>query len=273
MNEMTLKADATAAASAQRPLVNLDQVGFRYRDGTEAVRSVSVEVQRGKVISIVGPSGCGKSTLLSLIAGLAEPTSGAVAWQGDRGRAAGPTAGLFTMMFQKDTLLPWLTVTANVAFGLRYTELTKAEQQARIDRLLRLGGLQEFADVYPNQLSGGMRRRVAFLSSVAPFPQMLLLDEPFSALDEPTRVALHADVLSIIRELGMTVILVTHDLGEAITLSDEIVILTKRPARVAESHTIDLGTERDVLTLRESDKYQELYAELWASLRRQISAD
>jgi NitT/TauT family transport system ATP-binding protein len=251
-------------------LVTLDRVGFAYRDGTRAVDSVSLEVGTGRVISVVGPSGCGKSTLLGLIAGLSTPTEGAVRW-GDPG-SDGRTAGLFTMMFQKDTLLPWLSVRANVDFGLRYQRLRREERDARLDRLLRMGGLTEFADAYPNQLSGGMRRRAAFLTSVAPFPRMLLLDEPFSALDEPTRVALHADVRAIVRELGMTVLLVTHDLAEAITLSDEVLILTRRPARVAELHRIDLGDERDVSSIRETPEFQETYARLWAGLRHQIAA-
>jgi NitT/TauT family transport system ATP-binding protein len=251
-------------------LVRLDNAGFHYRDGTQAIASVSLDARRGQVISIVGPSGCGKSTLLSLIAGLAVPTSGSVSWQGKTHLEAGHTAGLFTILFQKDTLLPWLTVRSNVGFGLRYTELSKTEKLERVERLLRMGSLTEFAEAYPNQLSGGMRRRAGFLSSVAPFPKMLLLDEPFSALDEPTRVTLHRDIRSIIAELGMTVVLVTHDLGEAITLSDKVIILTKRPARVAEVHSIDLGPDRDVFAVRETERYQELYTELWAVLRHQI---
>ncbi|MEJ1231018.1 MAG: ABC transporter ATP-binding protein [Galbitalea sp.] len=248
----------------------LDHVGFEYRDGTRAVQDVSLDVRPGRVISVVGPSGCGKSTLLNLIAGLAEPTTGSVRWPGRAERGQAP--GLFTMLFQKDTLLPWLTVRNNVAFGLQYLKIGKAERQARISRLLELGGLTDFADTFPNQLSGGMRRRVAFLTSVAPYPRMLLLDEPFSALDEPTRVALHGDVLSIVRELDMTVLLVTHDLAEAITLSDQVVILTRRPARIAEVHDIALGSERDMLSIRETEHFQEQYAQLWAGLRRQITA-
>jgi sulfonate transport system ATP-binding protein len=247
-------------------LVVMDDVGFAYRNGTRAVDRVTLDVPRGRIISIVGPSGCGKSTLLSLLAGLVQPTEGSVTWSSN---AAPPS--LFTMMFQKDTLLPWLTVKGNVGFSFRYLSLGKEEIDARLAELLAMGHLTEYADAYPNQLSGGMRRRVAFLSSVAPYPDVLLLDEPFSALDEPTRVALHGDVLSIVRKLGMTVVLVTHDLGEAITLSDEVVILSQRPARVAEVHRIDLPRERDLLTLREHESYQETYAQLWAGLRRQIA--
>jgi ABC-type nitrate/sulfonate/bicarbonate transport system ATPase subunit len=174
------------------------------------------------------------------------------------------------MVFQKDTVLPWLTVAQNVAFGLRNLSLDKDEVKARVDHLLNLVGLADAANTHPNMLSGGMRRRVAFLTAVAARPRVLLLDEPFSSLDEPTRVAIHRDVLGIVREFGMTVVLVTHDLGEAISLSDYVHILTRRPTRVATTLRIPFGPDRDVLTLRETEEYQQLYRNLWRELRLQL---
>ncbi len=269
-----MHADMHQAVARQEPkdtvaLLTLDDVGFTYRDGTMAVDSVSLAILPAKVVSIVGPSGCGKSTLLALIAGLVQPSHGLVR-RGPQLSAEVRGQRPFTMVFQKDTLLPWLTVSANIAFGLRYLAIDDDERRNRTDRLLRLGRLEEFARAYPYQLSGGMRRRVAFLTGVAPLPRLLLLDEPFSALDEPTRVEVHRDVLSIVYELGMSVVLVTHDLAEAVSLSDDVHILTRRPARVAATHTIPFGHTRDVLTVRETDAYQELYRGLWAEMRQQI---
>jgi ABC-type nitrate/sulfonate/bicarbonate transport system ATPase subunit len=194
-----------------------------------------------------------------------------VTWNADElGDIDGGSRRKLTIVFQKDTVLPWLTVAQNVAFGLRYLKLGKLEKRSRVERLIQLGGLWEFRDAHPYQLSGGMRRRVAFLAGVAPFPKVLLLDEPFSALDEPTRLSIHADVLAIVREFEMTVVLVTHDLGEAISLGDQVHVLTKRPSHVAASHSVPFGLERDVLALRETAEYHDLYRAVWHDLRAQI---
>lgn len=235
-----------------------------------AVEDVSLKIKPGTITSIVGPSGCGKSTLLSLIAGLQPPDSGTVAWTPTQTEdLVANKQRLFTMVFQKDTVLPWLKVDANIGWGLRYLEMTAAERDERVNRLLELVGLSEFRKSYPYQLSGGMRRRVAFLTGVAPMPQLMLLDEPFSALDEPTRVNIHVEVMRIVAELGMAVILVTHDLSEAITMSDQVCILTKRPARVAKIFDLPFGRDRDVRALRETNEYQDLYKTLWHELNVQ----
>ena len=237
-----------------------------------AVEDVSFAVEPGTVLSIVGPSGCGKSTLLSLIAGLQPPISGTVSWTPTNQEAlTNRSQRLYTMVFQKDTLLPWLRVESNIGWGLRYLNLSDAERKERVTQLLDLVGLTEFRRAYPYQLSGGMRRRVAFLAGVAPMPQVILLDEPFSALDEPTRVNIHVEVKRIVAELGMAVILVTHDLGEAITLSDRVCILTKRPAQVAKVFDMPFGKDRDVRALRETDEYQDIYKSLWHELNVQIA--
>lgn len=269
-----------SAPTARQPLLRADNLKYAYPGSRGsagamlAVEDVSFSVEPGKVLSIVGPSGCGKSTLLSLVAGLQPPIGGTVEWAPVNQQAlADRSQRLYTMVFQKDTLLPWLRVEANIAWGLRYLKLSADKRKQRVTDLLEMVGLTEFRRAYPNQLSGGMRRRVAFLSGVAPMPQVILLDEPFSALDEPTRVNIHIEVKRIVDQLGMAVILVTHDLGEAISLSDQVCILTQRPARVAQLFTVPFGKDRDVRGLRETEEYQETYRALWHELNRQITGE
>jgi NitT/TauT family transport system ATP-binding protein len=220
------------------------------------------------VTAIIGPSGCGKSTLLHLLAGLLHPTSGGIQFNLDERNERHRLA----MVFQQDTLLPWLTVRDNVSLYYKYHRSRRtADTAAKIDELLDLVNLSSFARAYPKQLSGGMRRRVAFLSSVAAEPQVLLLDEPFSSVDEPTRIGIHQDVLRIVRALNMTTVLVTHDLAEAVSLANQVVILSARPGTVAAMHKIPFGGERDVLTLRDEPLFLEIYGRLWRDLSRQIS--
>lgn len=197
--------------------VQLEDVGFTYPNGTVAIESVSLQLRRAEVLGIVGPSGCGKSTLLQLMSGLARPTSGTVTEDLGSGRGV-PIA----MVFQTDTLLPWLTVRENVLLYTKFRKFglnsRKRERAERADELIEMVGLTKFARNYPYQLSGGMRRRLAFLVGVAAEPSLLLLDEPFASVDEPTRVQIHQDVLRIVRQLQMTVVLVTHDLAESLSL-------------------------------------------------------
>lgn len=263
-----------ATASASRTTVpdwvlRGQHLGFSYPNGPEVLADLNFDVERGSRVAVIGPSGCGKSTLLGLLAGLYSPTSGNIV----RNLSGGVHP--LSMMFQKETLLPWLTVRKNVTLarqlGSRWgNRKSKEEARQDADELLALVGLEDAADQYPYQLSGGMRRRVQLLSAVYPRPQILFLDEPFSSLDEPTRIGVHRDVLRITAEFGMTMILVTHDLAEAITLSDEIVVLSRRPTSVYRRHTIPFGTDRDVLGLREDERYQHIYATIWHELSEQM---
>jgi NitT/TauT family transport system ATP-binding protein len=245
--------------------VNIRNVGYTYPTGLKAIAGVDLEIHRGSAIGIIGPSGCGKSTLLSLIASLNSPTSGALSVTGDDG-SRHPLA----MMFQKDTLHPWLTVRENIRLFARFHRKERQAIDDRISEFVALARLDGFEDAYPYQLSGGMRRRVALLAAVIPLPQLLLLDEPFSSLDEPTRLSIHQDFLGILHRIGMTVILVTHDLAEAISLCDEIVIMGPRPGTVVSRHNVPFGRDRDILSLRQTPEYLALYGTLWHDLSEQI---
>jgi NitT/TauT family transport system ATP-binding protein len=262
----------TARPGQRGVLVSLRDIHYCYADGAPVISGCNLELRKGEVVSLVGPSGCGKSTLLSVMAGLRQPTVGQVSWDEFDAREDAPrTRTRIGLVFQKDTLLPWLTVERNIAFGLRHLAIGKAEKRDRLERLLALGSLTGARALYPYQLSGGMRRRTALLMAVAPTPKLLLLDEPFSALDEPTRISLHQSVLDIVYELGMTMAIVTHDLGEAISLGDVVHILSARPSSIVRSVETEFGhRRRDLLELRETEEYLDLYKALWHSLRQQI---
>jgi NitT/TauT family transport system ATP-binding protein len=254
----------------RRSAVGIDGVGFGYPTGVVALSGLDMTIPTGSCVAVVGPSGCGKSTLLQLLAGLRTPTAGRITWP-EFPSGVHPMA----MVFQNDTLLPWLTAAENVALYFRLgragRRVDKAIARARVDALFRMVGLQDFEGAYPYQLSGGMRRRIAFMTAVAPEPAVLLLDEPFSSLDEPTRVSIHQDVLRIMAKLEMTVVLVTHDLAEAITLCDEVVILTARPGRVLSRHRVPFPREgRNAIELRHSREFLDMYALLWEELGSQI---
>jgi ABC-type nitrate/sulfonate/bicarbonate transport system ATPase subunit len=250
-------------------LLHVDDVSFAYPGGAPVLDRLSVAVPSGSITGVVGPSGCGKSTLLALLAGLLQPERGRIVWSPDE---AQPARHPLTMMFQKDTLLPWLTVEDNIGLHFRMSKsrLSKAEQKSRVAELIHLAGLDGAERKFPYQLSGGMRRRTAFLASVAPHPRTLLLDEPFSALDEPTRIGIHQDIFNIVKREGITVLLITHDLGEAITLSDQVMVLTSQPATVSSRFDIPFGADRNFLELRESPRFLELYGQVWEQLAVQI---
>jgi NitT/TauT family transport system ATP-binding protein len=233
------------------------------------VAGFSLVAPKGSTIALVGPSGCGKTTLLALVSGLLKPTSGTVKWTESD---FGSTRHKLTMMFQGDTLLPWKSLRQNIELGLRlaYGRGDRLERTARIDELVTMAGLAGSEHLYPYQLSGGMRRRAAFLTAVAPLPRVLLLDEPFSSLDEPTRVAVHQDIFNIIKRYDITVLLVTHDLGEALSLSDKVVILTGRPASVHASYEVPFGRDRQMLALRKDGDFLRLYGQLWEELFSQV---
>ncbi len=228
-----------------------------------ALDSISFAMEKGEFISIVGPSGCGKSTLLSIIAGLLPPSSGSILVNGQEIHGVDPHIGY---MLQKDNLLEWRTIWQNVLFGLEIRHQVDEFTTARTQRLLESYGLWEFRDKYPSQLSGGMRQRVALIRTLATSPEILLLDEAFSALDYQTRLLVTDDVYRILRQEEITTIMVTHDIPESISMGDRIMILTQRPAKIREMLTVDFGPDRTPLSCREDPKFSYYFNHIWKEL-------
>ena len=215
-------------------MLEFKNISYTYhtKEGeTTAVSNLSFTVENGQFVSVIGPSGCGKSTILSLAAGLLSPSSGEVV-RGD---------GEFGYMLQRDALFPWRTVEGNIFLPLEVKKRNTAEKRARALELAEKYGLKDFLKKTPSQLSGGMRQRVALIRTLAAEPEILLLDEPFSALDYQTRLEVCDDVQHIIKSEKKTALLVTHDISEAIALSDKVVVLSARPATVVAKHKIDFG--------------------------------
>jgi sulfonate transport system ATP-binding protein len=217
-------------------------IGKTYADGTEALRDVDIRAADGEIVAILGGSGCGKTTLLRLIAGLDTPTAGAIEVGG---QSLAGTHDAISAVFQEPRLLPWLTTRANIEFGTR--RLPRAERTARADALLRQIGLGGYDARWPRELSGGQQQRVAIARALIGHPGVLLLDEPFSALDPFTRVSLHDLLLDLWRELRPTILMVTHDIEEAVVLADRIVVMRPHPGRVQEAMSVDLPRPRDRL--------------------------
>ena len=208
-------------------LVGVRGVSKVFANGVEALADVSLSVQTGEFLSVLGPSGCGKSTLLRLIAGLAEPTTGTIDWSDDKGRAD------LGFVFQEPTLMPWATALANVALPLKLRGMAKSEREARAAEALDNVGLKGFERVWPRELSGGMKMRVSLARALVVQPRLLLMDEPFAALDEITRHRLNDDLLELWRQSRVTIVFVTHSVFESVFLSQRIVVMTARPGRVS----------------------------------------
>ena len=232
----------------------------------EAIRRVDLAVERGEFVSIIGPSGCGKSTLLQMVAGLLAPSAGEVRLDGQR--VSEPPGGMVYLFQQYSrSLFPWLTVEENVAFGFRHARDSSREAAAaRCLRYLGMVDLADFRSKYPWQLSGGMQQRVAIARALAAEPRVLLLDEPFSSVDALTRLELQGLILDLWAKEGLTVLLVTHDVEEAVYLSDRIVLLTRRPAQVAEVFANTVPRPRSAVESREDRRFLDLRHELLTRL-------
>ena len=247
-------------------MIDLQHVALTYQspDGeVEALRDISFQMEEGEFVSIVGPSGCGKSTLLSLIAGLERPTAGSILVDGEAVRAPTPKAGF---MPQQDQLFPWQTIWGNVTLGLAIRQGNTPEAQSRVRELLARYGLTDFFEKLPVQLSGGMRQRCALIRTLAADPKILLLDESFSALDYQTRLSVSADICRIIRQERKTALLVTHDISEAISMSDRVVVLSRRPAVIRAIH--DLAPLRGLSPMerRDSEAFRGFFNLIWKEL-------
>src|SRR6185503_11019052 len=232
--------------SGQRPLVSLRSISKTFSNGTLALNDLSLDIAKGEFVSLLGPSGCGKSTALRIVAGLGEPTSGRVEW---------PSAATYDpigkphaeigFVFQEPTLMPWATVANNVWLPLRLKGISKSAATGEVMEALRMVGLEQFADAYPRELSGGMKMRVSIARALITKPKLLLMDEPFAALDEITRFKLNNDLLHLWERFGWTVIFVTHSVFESVYLSERIVVMAARPGRVFRDMTIDAPYPRD----------------------------
>ena len=216
------------------PIISLRGVGKTFGTGTRALDGLDLDIREGEFLSLLGPSGCGKSTALRIIAGLSEPSRGTVTWNG-----GGSAARNIGFVFQEPTLMPWATVFANVFLPFKLVGTDKAAAAPRIMETLARVGLADFADAYPRELSGGMRMRVSIARALVTAPRVLLMDEPFAALDEITRFKLNDDLLALWRELRTTVVFVTHSVFESVCLSERIVVMTGRPGRVSSELAID----------------------------------
>jgi NitT/TauT family transport system ATP-binding protein len=228
-----------------------------------AVQDVSVAVGDGEVVSLIGPSGCGKSTLLNIGSGLTAPSEGEAFVDGER--VQGPNAHV-AFMLQKDLLLPWRTIAENVAFGVEIQGVAAPERKRRAQALLENLNLAEFAGHYPHQLSGGMRQRVALARTLAVDPTVLLLDEPFSAVDAQTRMVLQRELAQTLKRSGKTALLITHDLQEAVTLSDRVLVMSKRPGRIIDEIAIDIPDRDDPLKRRQHPKVNDIVNRLMERL-------
>ncbi len=240
----------------------------RRGKAVEAIGDVTIDVGRGEVVAVIGPSGCGKSTLLRILAGLDGTYGGEMRLDVRDGGHAGEDARLTAAtVFQGDSTLPWLTVTKNItAVGLAKLGLSAAEKSRRAEEVLRLVGLQEFAHAYPYELSGGMRQRVAIARAIATRPHLLLMDEPLAALDAQTRLVIQQELLTIWSRTRSTVVYITHDIEEAVTLADRVVVLSARPGRVQMVRQAPPKAGMSVAELRRDKAFGDLVVELWQAI-------
>ena len=233
-----------------------------------AVRDLTFTVSAGEFVAVVGPTGCGKSTTLALISGLEPPSSGEVDVDGAPVRGIPAGVGY---MFQADAVLPWRSVVDNVASGPRYRGVPKDQARERAMVWVERVGLSAFAKYYPHQLSGGMRKRVALAQTLVTEPRIMLMDEPFSALDVQTRALMQDELLRLWQGTGAAVVFVTHDLEEAIALADRVIVLTAVPATIKADFPIGLPRPRDVEEVRLTTAFLEIYREIWESLREEVA--
>ncbi|MGW4034259.1 ABC transporter ATP-binding protein [Streptomyces sp. NPDC004838] len=254
-----------------QPKISFDAVSHRYGGNSDvlATDDVHLSIRPGEFVALVGPSGCGKTTLLNMVAGLVQPSDGTVRLEGTDVTEVPEGLGF---MMARDALLPWRTAQGNVAFALETKVSSRAERASRSRDALARVGLSGFEDHYPSQLSQGMRQRVAIARTLVAEPQLILMDEPFAALDAQTRVLVHEQFLSLWEKTGSTVVMVTHDLVEGITLSDRVVVMSARPGRIKEDITVPFERPRDVEELQTTPEFQAIHAQLWSSIRDELQS-
>lgn len=267
----TATTTATGSSGDGLPIVSLKHISKTFSNGTVALHDMSLDVKAGQFLSLLGPSGCGKSTALRILAGLGSPTQGRVAWASDREGAGSAEDHEISFVFQEPTLMPWATVYKNVWTPLRLKGISKTAARDDVMGALELVGLEGFADSYPRELSGGMKMRVSIARALVTKPKILLMDEPFAALDEITRFKLNNDVLHLWETFGWTVIFVTHSVFESVYLSNRIVVMASRPGRVVNDMPIDAPYPRGD-EFRTTDTYNHFCREASAALHAAMDA-
>jgi NitT/TauT family transport system ATP-binding protein len=259
-----------SSAAEPKPIVELKRVRHGFGQGDKfllVIEDVTLAIGEGEFVAIVGPSGCGKSTLLRVISGLSPPLDGEVRVRGEIVDNVRTDVGY---MFQTDALLPWRTVLDNVALPLKFKGVERTAREAKAREWIVTVGLRGFEDAFPHQLSGGMRKRVSLACTLVASPDVILMDEPFSALDVQTRSLMENELMAIWQRERKTVLFVTHDLEEAIALSDKVVVLSARPTKVKAVHTIELARPRNVLDVRSELAFHTLYTRLWDDMRDEV---
>lgn len=248
-------------------MIDIRHVSKTFRRGdsvVEALRNFNLNIEKREIVAIIGPSGCGKSTLLNMIAGLYAPSKGCVVYKGSPVTDVNTGVGYMT---QKDNLLPWRNVRDNIAFPLELAGINKMEREARVSAVIKQVDLDGFETRFPTELSGGMRKRACLARMMLYGAETALLDEPFAALDAQLKLTMHDLLLRLAADTGQTVVFVTHDLMEAVTLADRVIVCTRRPAMIALEQKISLPRPRDVLHVRFTTEFKELYDLLWERLR------
>ncbi|MRX48909.1 ATP-binding cassette domain-containing protein [Paracoccus sp. S-4012] len=250
-------------------LLDIHDVHFGYQNEVELLQGFDLQVERGEFVALLGPSGCGKSTLMNLAAGLLHPLRGDVDFDGAPLRGLNREVGYMT---QGDTLLPWASVAKNITLPLELRKVSRAEREERLDRVIRLVNLADAKEKFPSELSGGMKRRALLARSIVYDPQMLLMDEPFGALDAQLREVMHQELLSTVARTGQSVLFITHDISESILLADRILVLGGLPLRVMEEIRPPYGKNRVLAQVRNEESYFELERHL-RELMREADAE
>lgn len=262
----------SAESGSRRPLVRLSGVSKVFSNGTTALQNMTMDIRQGEFISLLGPSGCGKSTVLRIIAGLGDPSSGSIEWPTSGHDASGKALPEISFVFQEPTLMPWATVFKNVWLPLRLKGISKQDAHDRVMEALEMVGLAKFADAYPRELSGGMKMRVSIARALVTRPKILLMDEPFAALDEITRFKLNNDLLHLWEKFGWTVVFVTHSVFESVYLSNRIVVMAARPGRVVNDMQVDAPYPREE-DFRTSSVYNDYCRDASAALHAAMGAN
>lgn len=251
--------------STKIKIENLTKVFYKKNESVNALRDITLDIKDGEFVCLIGPSGCGKTTLLRILAGLEKPSMGDYTIsQSDKGKP------LQSMVFQEQGVIPWLTVEENVAFGLEMRHLPKKQVKESTDYYLEKVGLKKFAKLYPKELSGGMKQRVSIARAFANDPEILLMDEPFAALDEQNKFILQEELLSIWSETKKTVLFITHSIDEALLLSDRILLMSSQPGRVVDEKYIDLPRPRKMEQVRSDDNLAGKFVDIWQHLQTEV---